>query len=135
MREPYKSPTREEIARRVNGDLPPATANGHDMLSDVVARREPQGEPLANFAFHLQARMRALGWDQAQLQQRADITAHLAAKAVNGTGCDLALAGKIAVLIGSDLAAMVGPYHCQTCEGKPPAGFRCMECDEAGPRG
>jgi hypothetical protein len=134
MREPYEPPSRQRIAERVTGHLP-GTGNHEDDLSDVITRREPPGDPLANFAVHLKARMRALGWDQAQLQERAEVSAHVAAKAVNGTGCDLALAGKIAALVGSGLTAMIGPYRCQTCEGKPPAGFRCMECDKEGPRG
>jgi hypothetical protein len=134
MREPYEPPSRQRIAEHVTGQLS-GTANGDDDLDGIVRRREPPGDPLANFAIHLKARMRALGWDQAQLQKRAEVSAHVAAKAVNGTGCDLALAGKIAVLAGVDLAVMIGPYACGTCQGNGRAGFICRECGKEVPLG
>ena len=117
----YPRPSREEIAARVGFDVTlPAPAPKPQLLE--------MPDPLACFTTHLCARMRALGIDQAQLQERAGITAHIAAKAINGTGCDLALAGKLAALVGGYLAAMIGPYRCSTCEGAPPAGFSCLEC-------
>jgi hypothetical protein len=116
----YPRPSREEIAARV----------GFDDVLPAPARPETEQlpDPLACFAVHLTARMRALGWDQAKLQERAGIGPHVAAKAVNGTGCDLGLAGKLAAVVGGYLAAMIGPYVCGTCCGEPPAGFRCLEC-------
>lgn len=113
----YQRPSREAIAAKVNGTLPGAP------------KAAPPHDPLACFSRHLQARMRALGWDQVTLQERAGIkTPQVAARAVNGTGCDLGLAGRIAALIGLDLAAMLGPYQCGTCHGDPPSGYTCLEC-------
>ena len=100
---------------------PPAIVQG-------AVEPEPAPDPLACFAVHLSARMRALGWDQARLQERAGISDRAAAKAINGTGCDLAVAGKLAAAVGGYLAAMIGPYSCGTCAGEPPAGFGCLEC-------
>ena len=97
-----------------------------DGTGDEPEQRAP--DALACFAQHLTARMRALGWDQAQLQERAGISAHVAAKAVNGTGCDLGIAGKIAAVVGGYLATMIGPYMCGTCGGDGRPGFRCLEC-------
>jgi hypothetical protein len=132
----YQRPTREEIAARVGVPETLPTPQGHycdsgncEVCGDGTGD-EPvaASNPLACFSVHLSARMRALGWDQAKLQERAGIGAHVAAKAMNGTGCDLALAGRIAALVGGYLAAMIGPYVCGTCEGEPPAGFGCLEC-------
>lgn len=84
---------------------------------------------LGRFAKHLQARMRVLAWDQAALQEHAEIkTPQLAARAINGTGCDIGLAGRIAAAVGSSLPAMLIPYQCGTCHGEPPPGFVCLEC-------
>jgi hypothetical protein len=115
----YPRPTREQIAAKIRGVLPGA---------------EPKPEPseptdyLTNFGTHLRARMRALGWDQAQLQSRAGIGVHIAARAINGTGCDIGVAGKIAALVGISLTAMISSYRCGTCHGEPPAGYACLEC-------
>jgi hypothetical protein len=104
-------------------------ANDGDDQAGTVRHREPrEGVALANFAVHLNARMRALGWDQAALMGAAGISAHIAGRAMNGTGCDLALAGKLAELAGGYLATMIGPYLCSTCAGEPPKGFACLEC-------
>lgn len=133
----YPRPSREEIAAKyidTLGERAAAVAQGvaDDDLSDVVTRREPEPQespdPLACFSVHLSARMRALGWDQTRLQERAGISPHAAAKAINGNGCDLAVAGKIAAVVGGHLAAMIGPYICATCAGEPPQGFGCLEC-------
>jgi hypothetical protein len=97
-------------------------------LRETMTTITGSGDPLRNFAVHLAARMRALGWDQAVLQEKAGISAHVAAKAINGTGADLGLAGKIAELVGGQLAVMIGPYTCSTCDGTPPKGYRCLEC-------
>jgi hypothetical protein len=109
---------------------PLPVAEAGDDLADVVTRRGPrEAVALANFAVHLNARMRALGWDQAKLMERADIkTPQIAARAINGTGCDLGLAERIAAAVGGYLATMIGPYMCSTCTGEPPAGFACLEC-------
>jgi len=112
----YQRPSREEIAARVNGTLPGAR------------KPEPQPDPLASFARHLKARMRALGWDQEQLEQRSGLSQRIAARAINGTYVDLETAGKIAAIVGSHLAAMLGPYKCGTCNGTPPPGYACLEC-------
>jgi Helix-turn-helix len=115
----YKRPSRDEIAARVRAALPGAdTAAG----------------PVQNFATHLSARMRALGWDQTILQERAGITPQVAARAINGTGVSLELAGQIAELTGLTLAVMTGPYVCRTCRAEPPAGFGCLECGAEGTR-
>jgi len=140
MSDLYPRPTREEIAARVGVPETLPVPVGHycdsgncEVCGDGTGD-EPQPEtawapdPLACFSVHLSARMRALGWDQVTLQERAGIGAHIAAKAINGTGCDLALAGKLAALVGGYLAAMIGPYVCGTCTGEPPAGFACLEC-------
>jgi hypothetical protein len=138
----FASPSREEVAARVNGGLPGAGTAGNParavMVTDVTVtpEPEPQAGPLANFAKSLQARMRLLGWDQSDLQEKAGIkTPQIAARAINGTSCDLDLAGRIAALVGTDLAAMIGPYVCGTCDGSPLKGFRCLECEREGERG
>ena len=118
----YPRPSRAQIAARV------APGTEGDDLSDIVRRKQESLDPLACFATHLAARMRVLGWDQARLQELAGITSHVAAKAINGTGCDLSVAGKIAAVVGGYLAAMIGPYACGTCAGEPPKGFGCLEC-------
>lgn len=119
----YPRPSREEIAAKYAAD---------DEIEVIVTKREPEPQespdPLACFSVHLSARMRALGWDQTRLQERAGISPHVAAKAINGNGCDLAVAGKIAAVVGGHLATMIGAYICATCAGEPPAGFGCLEC-------
>jgi len=122
----YPRPSRDAIAARVVAALPGADA-GED------AARADAG-PVRNFAIHLSARMRALGWDQASVQERAGITAQTAARAINGTGVSLELAAQLAELTGSALAVMIGPYVCRTCQGEPPAGFGCLECGTEGHR-
>lgn len=123
----FRSPSRDEIAARVMSALPGASTG-------TEAPVAPQGSPVQNFATHLQARMRALGWDQAAIQERAGITPQTAARAINGTGVSLELAGQLAGLAGLDLAVMIGPYVCSTCHGEPRAGFACMECGTEGER-
>lgn len=131
----YTRPSREQIAARVNGQLPGA-ASDDDGLDDVVTRKKPQqdGDPLACFSTHLRARMRALGWDTAQLVERSGITQITITKAINGSGVSLEIAGKLAALVSSRLVEMIGPYTCGTCEGMPPSGFQCMECSTEGTR-
>lgn len=128
----FGSPTRDEVARRL---VRPKDDGGD--LDDAVAGDDGQApDALANFSEHLRARMRALGWDQAQLVQRAGIkTPQLAARAINGTGCDLRLAGRIARVTGGDLAVMIGPYVCGTCDGQGRPGFICRECGKDVPLG
>lgn len=119
MSDLYPRPSRDEIAAR------------HAAADTARKAATPPGPPdyMARLARHLAARMRALGIDQAQLQERAGIKSpQVAARAINGTGCDIALAGKIAAALGSDLAAMLQPYTCGTCAGQPHAGFACLEC-------
>lgn len=118
------------VQGRVERELPPGTANADDDLGDLVYRKRAQdpNDALTRFARHLRGRMRVLGWDATQLQEKSGLSARTVTRAVNGTFADIATAEKIAVLIGSDLAAMVGPYQCATCAGEPPKGFRCMEC-------
>lgn len=126
----YPRPSREEIAARVAADLPGAQyppAAGAPPAYDG-------GTPLGNFSAHLTARMRALGWDQAAIQEKAGVTAQTAARAINGTGVGLELAGQLAGLVGLTLAVMIGPYQCSTCAGMPPAGFACLECSAEGAR-
>lgn len=115
------------VQGRVERELPPGAANGDDNLDDVVTRRDTQ-DAITRFARHLRARMRALGWEQADIEKRAEISPRTASFALNGTRCDLPIAEKLARLVGRDLATMLGPYMCGTCTGEPPAGFRCLEC-------
>lgn len=117
------------------GKFRAATANSSPeppVVVQGVVEPEPEPtaapDPLACFSVHLSARMRALGWDQTRLQERAGISPHVAAKAINGNGCDLAVAGKIAAVVGGHLATMIGPYICATCAGEPPQGYGCLEC-------
>lgn len=117
----YQRPSRDEIAARVK-------AAGDDDLDDVATRTDPGPDATRNFTMHLSACMRALGWDQKQLEERTGISAHVAGRAVNGTSVTLDLAAKLAGLVGLDLAAMISPYTCHTCAGQPPAGFGCLEC-------
>lgn len=134
----FASPSREEIAARVaDGDPADEFFRRRDAAQAAVGETAaaalqpgtPEPGPLANFAVHLQARMRALGWDQAQLMERAGIkTPQVAARAINGTGVDLGLAGRIAGAVGGYLATMIGPYSCSTCHGEPPEGYGCLEC-------
>lgn len=120
----YQRPSRDAIAAKVRGQLPGAQPSP----AGTAARNDPPG-PAANFGAWLRARMRALGWDQATLQERAGIkTPHIAARAINGTGVDLGAAAGIAALVGLELTVMLGPYRCVTCDGQPPAGFACLEC-------
>lgn len=104
-----------------------------DDLDDLV-RPVPAPDPLAAFALHLKARMRALGWDVPRLREELGISAHIAGKAVNGTALDLGLAARIAARVGRELPEMLGAYKCGTCNGTPPAGFTCNECGTEGAR-
>lgn len=116
MSDLYQRPSRDEIAAR-------------HAAADTARKAAEPPDHMARFAQHLAARMRALGLDQAQLQERAGIKSpQIAARAINGTGCDIVLAGKIAAALGSDLTAMLAPYTCGTCAGQPHAGFACLEC-------
>lgn len=127
---------RDEAAARVSASLPGAAARSDaDDLDGVVTRKPgPPGEPLACFARHLQARMRALGWDAARLTELTGVTQITITKAVNGSSVSLEFAGKLAALTGLTLPQMLGPYTCGTCTGTPPAGFACLECGTEGDR-
>lgn len=118
----YERPSRAEIAARVNGAAP------------AKPSPEPQPPALTAFSKYLRARMRALGWTQEDLQGRAGLSAHIAARAINGPSCDLGTAEQLARLAGLPLAVMLGPYTCSTCAGHPPAGFSCLECGTGGER-
>lgn len=122
-----------ESEARVRASLPGAGSQDDD-LDGVVAKRETGTEPLARFSQHLNARMRALGWTQQDLTGKSGFSTHVTGRAINGTGCDLATAGKLAVLVGSDLVTMISAYVCGTCTGSPPAGFACLECGAEGER-
>lgn len=125
----YQRPSRDEIAARVNGVQPPAARNGDD-LGDVVTRREPEpkGSAVANFAVHLSARMRALGWTEGALAANSGFSKIAVGRALNGTSVGLEVAEKLADAVGGYLAAMIGPYSCRTCAGSPPKGYACLEC-------
>lgn len=115
------------VPGRVERTLPPGAGDRADDLA--YRKREPESQDaITRFARHLRARMRALGWEQADLEKRAEISPRTASFALNGTRCDLPVADKLARLVGRDLATMLGPYMCGTCTGEPPAGFRCLEC-------
>jgi hypothetical protein len=119
----YQPPSRDDAVARVRARLPGArVAPAFD------------GTPVENFSAHLNARMRALGLDQAAIQEMAGITPQTAARAINGTGVGLELAGQLAGFVGLALAVMIGPYTCGTCNGEPPAGFACLECGTEGAR-
>lgn len=114
---------------------PAAAADWVDEDEETEAEDPDPVDPLRNFAVHLQARMRLLNWTQQDLQDRAAIkTPQIAARAINGTGVDLGLAGRIADLIGLDLGYMIRPYECGTCNGEPPTGYQCLECGTEGER-
>lgn len=115
------------IPGRVERELP--AGNGGGRLDDVAfSRREPPQDPVKNFAVHLAARMRALGWDQATLREKSGLSLHVLGRAMNGNGAELGAAHQVAGVVGSTLAVMIGPYSCGTCAGEPPAGFACLEC-------
>lgn len=122
-RDMYPRPDRDEIARRVRAEQPPA-----DDLDDVAARREPERSAVANFAVHLSARLRALGWDSAALADKTGLTKVSVTRAVNGVPVGLDIAERLALAVGGYLATMIGPYMCSTCHGEPPAGYGCLEC-------
>lgn len=115
----YQCPSREAIAREAGGQ-------------DEKAAAEP--DYAARLGQHLTARLRALGRDQAWLKEEAGISGHIAARALNGNGADLMGAARLAAAVGSSLPAMLVPYKCRTCQGTPPAGYRCLECREEGAR-
>ena len=127
MSDLYQRPSRDEIAARVRAQQPPGTANGDDDLADVVTRREPESA-VANFAVHLSAKLRALGWDGGKLAEKSGLSQITVTRAVSGTSVSLEIAEKLAVLVGGYLATMIGPYVCGTCAGEPPKGFACLEC-------
>jgi hypothetical protein len=132
MTDMYTRPSRDQIAAEVQ-----ARANLPGASRDDAAAREPETKTqdyLKNFGTHLTARMRALGWTQADLQEHAKISAHLAARAINGNGVELGLAAQLARAVGSMLPAMLGEYTCGTCEGMPPPGYGCLECGTEGER-
>jgi len=121
----YQRPSRDQIAARVTGSLPGAQP-----------RPEPPKPPnyLERYGIHLRARMRALGIDQAALQERTGLSPHIAARAINATAADIGTAAAIAAAVGSDLLAMLAPYQCGTCKGSPYDGFTCNECGAEGAR-
>lgn len=125
VRAPGSSPEPPRAAPgRVERELPPGTPSTPASPSVPAAATDA----ISRFGRHLRGRLRALGWDAAALAERSGLSAHVTGRAVNGTSVDLATAEKIADLVGSALLAMIGPYRCGTCDGEPPAGFRCLEC-------
>jgi hypothetical protein len=118
VRKPGASPAPPRVIQgRVERELTPGSKAEPD-TADAVNR----------FARHLRGRMRALGWDAAALAKQSGLSERTVVRAVNGTYADIAAAEKLAELIGSSLAAMIGPYRCATCDGEPPKGYRCLEC-------
>jgi hypothetical protein len=114
----YPRPSREAIAAQVSAQQPPAT------------QPEEARNAGANFAVNLAARMRAQGLTHGQVAEKSG-TGNAAVSYALGTGSrqvGLDAAAKIAAVVGSDLAAMIRPYTCATCKGKPPKGFSCLEC-------
>lgn len=123
----YPRPSRETIAAQVLAQQP-AAADGGDPYEVAVTPREPLQDPVKNFAVHLSARMRALGWDQAKLREHSGLSLHVLGRAMNGNGVELGVADQLAGITGGYLATMIGPYMCSTCTGEPPKGFGCLEC-------
>lgn len=121
MNDLYPRPSREAIAEMVKAQLP-----GADDSPPAVTR--PEASAAANFAVHLTARLRALGWNSTRLVEKSGLSHAAVSRALNGHGASIDAAEKIAALVGGYLAAMIGPYMCATCTGEPPAGFKCLEC-------
>jgi transcriptional regulator with XRE-family HTH domain len=46
----------------------------------------------------------------------------------DGQPATLGFAAAVAAGLGTSLASMLGPGPCETCFGRPPAGFACMSC-------
>ena len=133
----YQRPDRDAIAARVRAaESAKTTVDGIvDDLGDAVTRDEPDAsDVLPCFATHLRARLRALGWTQGELEERAGTSAPTAARALKATGVSLDIAARLAVLVGSTLVTMIGPYTCGTCQGSPYPGYRCLECGAEGER-
>lgn len=72
----------------------------------------------------------AHGWSQRELAEKAGLKPDAPRKyerALNEPGVTSALA--IADALGLQLDAMLAPPGgCTDCQGKPPAGFRCLAC-------
>lgn len=100
--------------------------------ADDTAAAEP--DYAAMFGTHLSARVRALGWTVTGLVERTGITQITVSKALNGSGASLDVAAKLARAVKLTLPEMLQPYVCGTCEGMPPQGYRCLECDTEGTR-
>lgn len=115
----YQRPDRDAIAAKVHGTLPGAPKPP-----------PPPAAPdyVASFGSHLRARIRVLGLTHGEVAKRAGMSGAAASRAINGHGVHLGTAAKIAVIVGSDLLAMLQPYACGTCHGQPPPGYACLEC-------
>jgi hypothetical protein len=116
----------EQFRVRTPGSVPepPAVVQG-----TVEPDPEPeQGTAVANFAVHLSAKMRALGWDSSKLAEKSGLSQITITRAHSGTSVSLEIAEKLATLTGGYLATMIGPYQCSNCHGEPPAGYGCLEC-------
>jgi len=145
----YPRPNRGAIAARVLASMPGANAEAEEtpvpashycdsgncsVCGDGTGDKPETPDVMARYATHLRARLRALGWTQGELEERAGVSAPTIARAVNGTNVSLDIAAKLASVVGSTLITMIGEYTCGTCQGSPYPGYRCLECGEEGER-
>jgi transcriptional regulator with XRE-family HTH domain len=91
-------------------------------------------ETRAVFARRVLRERLALGWSVRGMAARSGgtLSAPTVSRAENGHDVFLSSALSIAGVLGMTLPEMFGPPQCGHCDGRPPAGFACPECERTG---
>lgn len=80
------------------------------------------------FYMRVQAELRARQWPARELARRAGCSPSTFTRMGKGWGIALANAARIAEALDIPLVDMIAPIDCETCLGRPQAGFRCLSC-------
>lgn len=73
------------------------------------------------------------GWSVREMAARSDVLSHSTiCRAEAGREIWLGMALAIAEVLELTLAQMFDPPVCGHCDGKPPAGFSCPDCERLG---
>jgi ribosome-binding protein aMBF1 (putative translation factor) len=125
MDEPYRRPTRAEIAARI------AAKDGRDGARQAGQPAPPSGTGAAiaaiRFGGRVAAERRRRGWSTAEAAAGTGIgKMRLAAIERGVPSIPLGVAAQLAATLGISLDGLLGP--CPQCGDSPPPGFTCNAC-------
>jgi transcriptional regulator with XRE-family HTH domain len=81
-----------------------------------------------SFYVHIQAELKARDWSARELARRADCSVSTFTRIKQGHGIALAIAARIADVLGKPLSELLTQVKCEACRDMPPPGFTCNAC-------